>query len=113
MATYDLYGVEGDDLRQAKELVERLLKLNFEERESGYKAGTYYCFGSFGEENFELKLNLDSLDNEPAEQGYPEFKMLLYVNNTSRSMELQQTLSNVDNRVILLRREDFTDGIQE
>jgi hypothetical protein len=58
-----------------------------------------------GEENFELRRNVDPLDGEPAEQAFPEIGVLLYVNGTERSRELEQILTTRIAGLRLLRRE--------
>jgi len=51
--------------------------------------GDYYRLGSMREEHFILQRNVDLLDNDPAELEFPEAGILLYVEGTERSEELE------------------------
>jgi hypothetical protein len=104
MKTYDLYGFTHDDLEAARVAVEQALGITFEPHYSFY-IGDYYLFEEEGEESFELRRNVDPLDGEPAEQAFPEIGVLLYVNGTERSRELEQILSTKIAGLCLLRRE--------
>jgi hypothetical protein len=105
MAAFDLYAVNSDNLKDAKAFVERVLSIFLESRESTYHAGEYFFFGDWAGEHFLLKQNLDPFDGEPAEQGFPESSIILYVNDTRRSMELRDAL--VRDGAVLLRHEDL------
>ncbi len=104
MKTYDLYGFTHDDLEAARVAVEQALGIRLEPHESFY-IGDYYRLGTVGEENFELRRNVDPLDGEPAEQAFPEIGVLLYVNGTERSGELEQILSTKIPGLRLLRQD--------
>lgn len=107
MSFYDLYGIEAESLDDAKAILERLLVCSFEERESTYHAGTYYTFGDETGEHFMLKENRDPFENTPAEDSFPNSKLLLYVNETTRSKELQDVLARGGDAIMLLRHEDL------
>lgn len=107
MSFYDLYGIEAESLDGAKVIIEKLLACSFEERESTYHAGTYYTFGDEAGEHFMLKENRDPFEDVPAEDSFPDSKLLLYVNETLRSGELQETLAKAGDAIILLRHEDL------
>ncbi|WP_454834568.1 hypothetical protein [Pseudomonas lini] len=93
MAAYDLYGVKGLTILEAKLKVEESLKLSFDERESTYQGGVYYRFGSDESEKFLLKGNVDPFDGEAVEQKFSEYPVLLYVDMTVRSEEVRCLLS--------------------
>ncbi|MGX9565516.1 hypothetical protein [Pseudomonas sp. CFBP 5748] len=103
MAVYDLYGIKGITIIEAKLCIERSLMFSFEERDSTYQGG-YYRFGSIGVEEFVLKLNVDPFDGEAVEQKFPEYPVLLYVNMTNRSEEIGGLLSE---EFCLLRHEVY------
>lgn len=107
MSFYDLYGIEADSLSAAKATLENLLACSFEERDSTYHAGTYYVFGDEDREHFMLKENRDPFDDEPAELSFPNSKLLFYVNDTTRSEELQNALAGGGDAITLLRHEDL------
>ncbi len=107
MSFYDLYGIKADSLDDAKAVLERLLAFSFKERESTYHVGTYYTFGDEAGEHFMLKRNLDPFDDVPAEENFPNSKLLLYVNETTRSDELQDALAKGGDAIILLRHENL------
>lgn len=106
MAIYDLYEVTASSLQEAKKFVEQAGIL-LEERESGYHRGSYFACGEIGQENFELKINLDPYDDVPNEDDFPSSKFLLYINNTTRSDELKMKFSTSSDRLVLLRHENF------
>ena len=107
MAIYDLYGINASSIEEAKSLVERLLSIQLEERESSYHRGPYFAHGQIGHENFEIKFNMDPFEDVPNEDDFPDHEFLLYVNNTGRSNELQAALGKGGDVVSLLRHEDL------
>jgi hypothetical protein len=106
MATYILYGSEVSPA-EAKEILEEILTLQFEARESDYQNGEYFRAGNKAGEHFELKKNTDPFDGDPVEIKFPEFPTLLYINATSRSEELTKVLGHARGGFTLLRHENF------
>lgn len=92
---YDLYGAEKSCLLSARSDLERALGETFEERDSSYQGGIYYMWGRSDSENFVLKLNIDPFDGDPVEQDYASYKVLLYVNATNRSSDIEKLISQV------------------
>ncbi|MCP2052737.1 UNVERIFIED_ORG: YHS domain-containing protein [Pseudomonas fluorescens] len=103
---YDLYGTEKLCLLSAKGEVERALGETFEERDSSYLGGVYYMLGRSDSENFVLKLNIDPFDGDPVEQSYSSYKILLYVNATNRSPDIEKAIGQGGD-FKLLRHEVF------
>ncbi|MCU0124080.1 hypothetical protein N8H41_08830 [Pseudomonas vlassakiae] len=103
---YDLYGAEKSCLLSARSDVEKALGETFEERDSSYQGGVYYMWGKSDSENFVLKLNADPFDGDPVEQNYASYKILLYVNATNRSTEIEELISQ-GGGFKLLRHEIF------
>jgi capsid portal protein len=106
MAIYDLYGIKSTTINDARDLVERLLSLKFEEHDSDYHRGQYFLCGQMGQENFEIKVNLDPYEDVPNEDDFPEYEILLYVNDTPRSGELRAALTSSAD-IKPLRHEDL------
>ncbi|MCA0212764.1 MAG: hypothetical protein LCH79_06265 [Proteobacteria bacterium] len=106
MATYILYGSKASPTK-AKKILEELLTLQFEARESDYQNGEYFRAGNRTGEHFELKKNEDPFDGDPVEMKFPEFPTLLYINATSRSEELTKIVGHARGGFTLLRHEDF------
>ena len=106
MAIYDLYEVKASSLEEARKFVEQA-GLSLEERESGYHRGPYFACGEMGQENFELKINLDPYEDTPNEDDFPNSKFLLYINNTARSDELKMRFFISSDRLVLLRHENL------
>lgn len=94
--TYDLYGSKNVSLLLARSHIEQVLGILFEERNSTYQGGNYYIFGSRDSENFILKTNLDPFDEKPVEQSFPDCSVLLYINATDRSADIEKTLKKSD-----------------
>lgn len=107
MASYDLYEIRASSLEDAKKMLEEIMHISFEEHDSRYHRGPYFSFGQMGEENFEVKVNLDPFEDAPNEQDFQHSRFLLYVNNTNRSQELRRMFSNSNGNVVLLRHEEL------
>ncbi|NDP59179.1 MAG: hypothetical protein GZ090_07470 [Oxalobacteraceae bacterium] len=107
MANYDLYGLLSTHLCEAKDILEDLLDIKFEDHESSYQAGSYFKNGNSSGEHFVLKRNLDPFDDEPAEVAFPKHPILFYVNDSPRSEYLQKILSKKSKTIVLLRHEYF------
>jgi hypothetical protein len=107
MAVYDLYGFISDDIEQAKNILESSLGIKFDIRESDYQGGEYFKWGRNNGEQFVLKRNVDPIDGEPAEISFSTHPILFYVNDTARSMELQDRISQKAKGFALLRHEDL------
>jgi len=106
MATYILYGSKVSP-SEAKGILEELLTLQFEARDSDYQNGEYFRAGNKTGEHFELKKNADPFDGDPVEMKFPDFPTLLYINVTSRSEQLKDIVARARGDFILLRHEDF------
>ena len=106
MATYILYGSKVFPA-EAKGILEELLSLQFEARESDYQNGEYFRVGNKAGEHFELKKNADLFDGDPVEMKFAEFPTLLYINATLRSEELKKILEHARSDFVLLRHEDL------
>ncbi|WP_053199657.1 hypothetical protein [Herbaspirillum hiltneri] len=104
---YDLYGILSVDLEEAKASLEAAFDIDFQARESAYQGGEYFIFGKRTEENFVLKRNVDPIDKEPVEMKFPEYPILLYVNDTPRSLDLQKRINQKASKFILLRSQNL------
>jgi hypothetical protein len=107
VSIYELYRVEATSLDEARSLIERLLGLSFEEHDSAYHGGRYYRSGDEAHEHFVLKENRDPFEDEPAEDSFPDARILLYVNDTTRSSELERTFNEGSKTIVLLRHENL------
>ncbi|WP_017454446.1 hypothetical protein [Herbaspirillum rubrisubalbicans] len=107
MAIYVLYGVMSENMEEVKESLEVALNLNFEARESAYQGGQYFVSGKRTTENFVLKRNLDPIDGEPVELKFPEYPILLYINDTSRSLEIMKKIKENASQFALLKHQDL------
>lgn len=92
MIAYDLYGAKTLTLLLAREHIEGILGVSLDERNSTYQGGVYYMLGSNESENFILKVNLDPFDDEPVEQNFPDYPVLLYINATARSSDVEEAI---------------------
>ncbi|MFC5473536.1 hypothetical protein [Paraherbaspirillum soli] len=101
MVMNDLYGYLLPTLEEAKSILEKTLNVEFEARDSFYH-GEYYRYGKSDTEHFLLKKNMDPLDGEPAEMEFPDYSILLYVNCTMRSKELNELFSSTPRSFSLL-----------
>ncbi|WGS41647.1 hypothetical protein LFL97_18340 [Burkholderia sp. JSH-S8] len=107
MAAYDLYGFSSAGMDNAKIILEAAFEIQFEVHGSSYHGDRYFKFGEITGENFVLKQNVDPFDDEPAEIACPMYAILFYVNDTSRSADLQEIIDQRAGGFILLRHEEL------
>jgi hypothetical protein len=106
MKSYILYGLKGHDLTSAKEVVEHALSINLIEAESSYYGGIYYRLKNIGEQHFVLQKNLE-LDDELAEDDFPDYPILLYANEVQEPEDLEKLLFREEKDISLLKKEDL------
>jgi hypothetical protein len=104
MSYYDLYGINKLGMKEARQAVEECLGVSLSENDSDYQGGVYYTYGDLSGEHLILKLNKDPFEEEPAEDEFPQHSIVLYVNDTSRSYDIEAALSQSDD-IKHLRRE--------
>ena len=104
MAMYDLYGCESDDIHAAKKLLEEVLSINFDLRNSEYQGGEYFQWGRTSGEHFVLKRNIDPIDGGAAEMSFSAHKVLLYLNDTPHSKDLREKIQQGAKSFVVLRQ---------
>lgn len=77
---YYVYGFAHNDLEQVRSDVERALGVQLAPHDSMYRGGLYYRQGNSGAENLILQYNYNPEEGEYTEEQYPEYPILLYVN---------------------------------
>jgi hypothetical protein len=105
VATFDYYGLRGDDLEAARALVERALAIALERHESTFWGGDYYR-ADFDDLrwNIELKRNYNRFTQALNEERYPEMAMIVYVNRAPDPDAIRARLATVPEIVHLDRR---------
>jgi hypothetical protein len=103
--THDLYGRRTGYLDEARTSLGSATGVQFEERDSEYHGGKFFRARYPSGENWLLKYNFDPIDNLPAETTFPDHVLLLYVNSTLRTEQLQQLIERSDAMFKLLRRD--------
>ena len=98
-----LFGATTDNLEEVRRAVETALCCALEERESTYHGGTYYRTELATKETIVVKRNADPFDGEPVERGFPQFPVLVYVDNTPRFVDLQKAFAGIKPALSLLR----------
>ena len=74
-----LFGYSGNNIERVAEVIASTLNVQPELRESSFRGGEYWLY-SDGEERATLQRNHDgSPTNEPAEDAFSEWPVLLYV----------------------------------
>ena len=104
--SYDLFGIECDDINIARTIIEVILNISMIAHESGYHCGEYYRLYDVGQEHFILQKNYDDFEEEWTEETYLKYPLLLYVNETLRSSEFVKHLQS-DKRIELLRHQEL------
>lgn len=104
--SYDLYGIDCENLNVARVLIESLLNIAMLAHESGFHSGEYYRLYDVGQEHFILQHNYDDFEGEWMEEVFSKYPILFYVNETDRSSDLKASLLE-DKRLALLRHEEL------
>jgi hypothetical protein len=99
----DLYGSTSRDLETVKTAVEDALGCRLEPHESTYQGGDYYRADLISGESIVVKKNIDPFDGKPVETKFPRYPILVYVNHTSRSSDIQSAFRGGKIRITLLR----------
>jgi hypothetical protein len=105
MKAYDLYGFKGLTLDQARSVVEQALGVHFVPHESSHW-GEYYKSGGFVGETIKIRPKYDA-ENECIEEGFKEYDVLLYVDETERADVLREVLTSPGVAAAFLRHEDL------
>lgn len=104
VSRYDLYGIQADDIHEARARVESALGIRMAPHESSYRGGEYFRLGNVGNENFILQRNYDNGEAEWTEPTHTKYSILLYVSETNRGREITVAMAGVG---VLLRTEDL------
>ena len=101
MKAYEVYGTKLK-IKEAKNQLERLCSVQFEERDSLYFGIYYSVFESDTGEIYKLCNNIDPFDNEPLENF--DFPVILFMNTIQTS---DQNLINNSEFFQLLSQEEL------
>lgn len=107
MKTDDLYGTDYEDLDTARMALEPILDVKFQPHDSLYYGGLYYRYVSDTGTLMILRQNQELVDDELVEENFPSTGVLLSVEGTEKSQELEMLLSTQTPKVWLLRRESY------
>ena len=105
MRIYDLYGFKGFTLDQARSIVEQAIGVRFVPHDSSFWGEYYYCGRAAGE-SIEIHHNYDT-ENECIEEGFKEFAVLLYVDESERADALREALTSPSVPAVFLRRREL------
>jgi hypothetical protein len=101
----DTYGFTGTTLEDAAPLVQQVLGLQLQERDSSYYAGTYYLYNqSYGQE-LRLYSNKDPVDGSWVREEYRDYAVILEVSGLSNMDEIKRKLMSGVKGVVLLSSE--------
>lgn len=96
--TYTLYGVKAQTIDEAAKLVERILGVQFQRRNSLHMGGNYYKYRDrTNSRSMILKGNNTEDLNELDEEDFPQHKILLYVENVPSDALFNVALTNAPN----------------
>jgi hypothetical protein len=107
MKIYDLYGLNVDNIESAKLLIESVVGVRFELRDSMY-IGDYYLSELTQEENYVIRYNYYEPEGWEKEQ-YKDFKVLFYANCPKNPEELHRKMSSCSDVVCMLHRTIITE----
>lgn len=99
---FDLYGFKISDIENARQLIEKALNVKFIVHESSY-LGDYYKVKLNSNEDYMLQHNFLKHDEDWMEPQFTEYPLLLYINGTSRSEEIEEILKNKISIIHFLR----------
>jgi hypothetical protein len=82
-----MYGMQSANISDAVSVVSSALRITFECRESSYKGGVYYRYSHGGEWDASIESHWRDEDGVLAKPDFPEFSVLIYVNEAPREVE--------------------------
>ena len=89
-----LFGIRVSSLDEARSLIEKILGIHFEERESIFHGGRYFAFGKPSLRHIILQENVELDDEELAEPDFPDWRYLLYLIGTSEYPQVLAALQS-------------------
>lgn len=101
MTNYLMFGFRAGDLIEIRSLVEERLGIKLLPHESSFHAGEYFRSGLPGNENFILQNNYDAADSDWTVPNHMDLPILLFVNETTRSTEIEEALEGLAEAVSL------------
>lgn len=104
MSVVDLYGIKNKQMEDIKLSIESALKATMVLHESSFW-GEYYMMGYSYEENLTLHNNFNDVEKDWLKPEFKDFDILLYINNSSRTEELQKLLTKEMPDIVLLHRD--------
>lgn len=104
MPTSDTYGFKGQSLEKARDYIEVALGIKFKLHDSSYLGGDYYRSGTQTGEHYILRRNWDIVQNEVEYEEYMEYPVLLQVEDTERSLDIQAKLCTDETKCVHLSR---------
>lgn len=105
MRVYDLYGIEMGSLDEVAIQVSRLLGIEFEERESDFIGGLYYRAKLVEGGTMRLQYNYNEQYEAFQVTKFPEFPILLYIDDTPQYEVYQdKLLSTLPCKIVFLQR---------
>jgi len=107
MNIYDLYGLNVDNIESAKLLLESIVGIHFELRDSMY-IGDYYSSKVSQKERYIIQNNYYEPEGWKEEQ-YKDFKVLFYANCPQNPDELHTKISSCSDIVCMLHRTIITE----
>lgn len=108
MRSSDLYGIRIGNLAEAALRLERVLGLKFTLHESVHRGGDYYRYEIPRKELLILQHNIDPINGGAAEPELQDYALLLYIEVTERSDEIQALLvKELRSHMALLRHEVY------
>lgn len=108
MSKYLLYGVKASTMKEAHAAVSTALKTHGESWENDSK-GEYYTYGEMRGEDAELVSGIyqDEDGPFPSERAFPNWKFLLYVNESPPNSKWVSSLDGLPEIFVKLRDEDL------
>ena len=96
-----------DELAAVRDVVARLLEVEFELHDSDYLGGEYFRAALPTKELAEeIRVQRNLERDEPMEPDFPEWPTLVYVEGTTRADEIEATLEPA--ALFLLRRDSWS-----
>ena len=102
-----VYGFAESDLERARSIVERFIDAQMSPHNSLYRGGDYYRYQD-GDAELTLQRNYDGLDDDLAEEEFPDAAILLYVAGGERANHLAARLEAAGGQVKLLTRRVYS-----
>ena len=108
MATVDVYGFAHEDMRAAREAIERALSMRLEEAQENDGSGYYFRWAAFLDPWVQIRSNAGAClrrGGDPPEPWHPAYGVLVFVHGPAQESVAQRLKNKVPGLSFLERKD--------